>query len=107
MSEQISIDAETLLAQARDSERAAEAIAHARGAVGSMDLGGGAFGIMCAFLVPIAQSVTAMADRTLVEAQSMLEREAEALRATVDDFDRLEAGAVEGLRALGAGMSDS
>ena len=101
MTDEIHIEPSLLLDQARASAEAAQAIGTARGAVASMNLSGGAFGLMCAFLVPVATSVTVAAERGMAAAQAMLTREADALRATARDFERAEHDVVDGLRDLG------
>ena len=104
-SDRIEIDADLLRAQARAAEGAADRIGTALQAVGSMNLGGGAFGLMCAFLVPIAATVTTVAASTMGEAAAMLGREAEALRATADDFDGHEQSLSGDLRQTGAELT--
>ena len=90
MGDKITIEADLLIEQARIAEAAADSVVTARNAIASMNLGGGAFGVMCAGLVSIAQAVTDLADNSLREARAMLEREAAALRGTLSDFTDLE-----------------
>ncbi len=102
MNDDIAIEASALRSQARHVDQIAGSVDYARDAVGQMNLGGGAFGLMCSFLVGPAMAVTALAAQTMAETASMLRREAEALRDTADDFDRYEEQVGSDLRSLGA-----
>lgn len=97
---EIRLDADLLLAQARSSDHAARAIGTARDAAASMNLSGGAFGLICAFLVPMASSVTLAAEGAMKAAEAMLERDSNALRATADDFVDYEDDLSQELRAI-------
>lgn len=84
--EPLDIDPDLLRSQAGQSRDGSAAVGEALAAVGSMNLSGGAFGIMCAFLVTPAMLVTSAAAGLMSNAQGMLDREAAALDKTADDF---------------------
>ncbi len=86
MSERIAIDADVIAYHARRVDNVASDIHTAVDAAQSMNMAGGAFGVMCAFLVPPAVGVAAVATEALASAERMLERSAEALRDGVSDF---------------------
>lgn len=88
--EQIEVDPQALRDQAREVESLAGAVDQASEAAASMNLAGGAFGVMCAFLVPPAISITGIARGALRDASELLRREADALRDLADDFEAYE-----------------
>lgn len=102
--DRIEIDSGLLRDQARAVTAAASGVDEARQAASSMNLTGGAFGVMCAFLVPPAMLLTDAASSMLTQASEMLVREAGALRGAADDFDDLERGISNELRRLGGGL---
>jgi hypothetical protein len=99
----IQIDTEALRSAAGQIETTAGAVDLSRDAATSLNLGGGAFGLMCAFLVPTAQTVSNAAVATMTQTAAMLRREAEALREVATDFDEHE----ENVSATLRGISDS
>ena len=101
---EISVDAAALRAQATAVEGIAGNVDYARDAVGSMNLGGGAFGLMCSFLVAPAMAVTMIAAETMAETSRMLRREADALRETADDFEQQEETVGGDMRTLAGGI---
>lgn len=102
--DRIEIDTGLLRQQARDVDEAGRRVDQARQAIASMNLTGGAFGMMCAFLVPPAVTMTFAASSMLSDASAMLSREASALRGTADDFDDLEDDIATSLERLGGGL---
>lgn len=98
---EIEVDAAALRAQAAEVERIAGDVTYARDAAGSLNLAGGAFGLMCSFLVAPAMAVTAIARETMAETSRMLRREADALRETADDFEGIEDDVGAEMRTLG------
>jgi hypothetical protein len=100
VSDEIAVESSALRAQAAEVERVGGAVDYARDAARSMNLTGGAFGLMCAFLVPTAVGVTQIAANAMAETAAMLQREADALRAIADDFENTEKRASDDLRAL-------
>jgi hypothetical protein len=88
--EPITVDPVALRGQAAEVDALAGAVDQASSAAASMNLGGGAFGLMCAFLVPPAVAVTSIARTSLRDASEMLRREADALRDLADDVEAFE-----------------
>lgn len=99
--DEIAVDRAALRIEAGNIEGVGSAIGTARDAIGSMNLGGGAFGLMCSFLVPFAEAATTAADNALRETAELIGREADALRNTADDFDATEDEIVRDLRVIG------
>lgn len=100
MSEQIAIDPDVLRAQAAKVEALAGDVAEAASAAGSVNVGGGAFGVMCAFLVPVIQPVTTATAAAIRESGSLLTRTGEELRGAVSDWETVESDIAEALRTL-------
>jgi uncharacterized protein YukE len=90
MADEIAIDPDLLRSHAGRVEQVAGDVAMAKDAAGSINLGGGAFGLMCAFLVPPASVVSAMAQAALSSAGSMVQRSAREIRGVATDFERTE-----------------
>lgn len=88
---EIVIDYDLLRAEAKAIENVAASVEQGIGAVRTINLAGGAFGVMCAFIVPYAAVATSMALQSFTETAEMLRREAEALDAVADDFEAMEA----------------
>ncbi|QCB94233.1 hypothetical protein [Cellulomonas shaoxiangyii] len=65
-------------------------IGTAHSAAGGLNLGGGAFGVLCAVLVPPAQLVSQRALGAIQEAQDLVDRSADQIAAVVADFAALE-----------------
>ncbi|WP_311479073.1 hypothetical protein [uncultured Gulosibacter sp.] len=84
--EPLNINPDRIRQQAAATEHALSALDEAQSAVSSINLSGGAFGIMCSFLIPPAQVVTSATSFLLGNAHGMLEREAQALRDFADDL---------------------
>lgn len=85
--ESLNVSPDLLRTQATHARTGSAAIGEAQSAIGSMNLTGGAFGIMCSFLVPPAMLVTGAASLMLANAKGMLDREATALDETASDFE--------------------
>lgn len=90
MAELIAVDTETIRRHAQRVGQVASDVRLAHDAAGSMNVGGGAFGVMCAFLVPPAQLVSSIAIGAIASAATMLEQSEEQLRGLADDFDEGE-----------------
>lgn len=102
MTDEIAVDPSALLTEAGRIDHVAGRVDEARNAVDAMNLGGGAFGLMCSFLVSPAMLVTSVAANTMAETASMLRREADTLREIAREFERFEDGVGADLRALSA-----
>lgn len=102
MADLIAVDPDTVRSHAQRVGQVASDVRLAENAAGSMNLGGGAFGVMCAFLVPPAQLVSSIAIGTISAAATMLEQSEEQLKGLADDFDEGEQrqlDTIDGLRA--------
>jgi hypothetical protein len=100
----IAVDAKLVLQHASRVGTVREGVAEAASAVGSVDLGGGAFGVLCAFLVPPAQLVAGIAQSMIVSAEGMLDRTVDELRGFASEVDERESTIAEQLRALQRGI---
>lgn len=90
MSDLISVQPEVLRRHAARVDSLTASVTQCMDAAASMNLGGGAFGIMCAFLVPPASAVSGIARSSISAAEGMLGRSATELRGLADDFERAE-----------------
>ena len=90
MSDEIAIDFDVLAYHANRVENVASDVALAQNAAGSINLGGGAFGLMCAFLVLPTTIVSTAAQLTLASARGMVERSAREIKGVARDFSTLE-----------------
>ncbi len=102
MSDEIQVEPAALRTGATQIETTAGAVDLSVDAATSMNLGGGAFGIMCAFLVPSAQLITNAAVGTMRQTADMLRREAAALRSIASDFESGETDTSSTLSGLDA-----
>lgn len=102
MTEKVSVDPEVVDYHLARVEQAAADAHLAVTAAQSMNVAGGAFGVLCSFLVAPALVTTEAAKLTLVSVEKLISRSAKTLRAGVADFDRHEThviGTVRGLQA--------
>jgi len=90
MADEIIIDPDLMRTHAGRVEQVAGDVGMARDAAGSINLGGGAFGLMCNFLVPPVSIVSAMAQAALSSAEGMVQRSAREVRGIVKDFEATE-----------------
>jgi hypothetical protein len=104
MGGRISVDADLISAQAARVELVASDVRVAVDAAGSTNMGGGAFGVVCAFLVPPAQLAAGMAAQALTAAEQMLQRSAAELRGVGSDLAAFEDDVVQSVRALEQGL---
>ncbi|MEV7609780.1 type VII secretion target [Microbacterium sp. NPDC089320] len=104
MAELIAVDTETVRMHAQRVGQVASDVRLAENAAGSMNVGGGAFGVMCAFLVPPAQIVSSIATSTISAAATMLEQSEEQLKGLADDFDEGEQRHLDTINGLMASV---
>lgn len=97
---QIRVDPEVVSYHAGRIERTAADAHLAVTAAQSMNVGGGAFGLLCSFLVAPAMVTTEAAKLTLVSVEDVISRSATVLRAGVGDFDRFEDTVIDTVRDL-------
>ena len=102
MGGQIRVDPDVVTYHATRIEQAASDAHVAVTAAQSLNVAGGAFGLMCAFLVTPAMVTTEAAKLMLVSVENLISRSATVLRAGVGDFDRYEDTAIDTVRALQA-----
>lgn len=100
MADLIAVDTETVRRHAQRVGQIAADVRVAENAAASMNVGGGAFGLMCAFLVPPAQLVSSIAASTIAAAATMLEQSEEQLRGLANDFDEGEQQQLDTINAL-------
>jgi len=109
VSAQIQIDADLVSQHAARVDQVAAQVRTASAAVDSMNLGGGAFGLLCAFLVPPVLVATTAGGMAISSTEHLLGRSTRELRGAVRDFAHYEddtADAVDVLRrALEQGAS--
>jgi hypothetical protein len=104
MAARIAIDPDIIAAHAGRVDQVAADVALAQSAASSIDFGAGAFGIMCAFLVPPATLVGAAASSTLSAAHAMVQRSATELRGIASDFSTTEEAIVTDLKTAIAAL---
>ncbi|WP_061965063.1 hypothetical protein [Demequina aurantiaca] len=97
MAELIRIDPDTVSYHAGRVDVAAGRVGTAVQAAQSMNVAGGAFGLMCAFLVAPAMATTYAATSAIVSSQKLLERSARELRGAMRDVGVYEQGVIESL----------
>lgn len=102
MADKIAIDQDVIVAHAARVERVASEIGMAKQASASTDMGGGAFGLMCSFLVPFAEAAAHAASGAIGDAGGMVSRSAVELRGVGADAAALEEQLVASIRELGA-----
>jgi len=100
MGEKISVDPDVVTYHAARVEQAAADAHVAVTAAQSMNVAGGAFGLMCSFLVGPALATTEAAKFMLVSVENLIGRSATTLRAGVGDFAGYEDHVIDTVRAL-------
>jgi hypothetical protein len=104
MAGHIAVDQDLITSHAARVEVVASDIAVARDAAGSTNMGGGAFGVLCSFLVGPASLAASMAQQTIQAAEGMVRRSATELRGVGTDMAAFEDDVVQGVAALGSGL---
>jgi len=104
MAKKIAVDAELIHAHAARVERVAADVGVARQAAAATNMGGGAFGVICAFLVPPATFAASMAASAIGAAEGMLTRSAREVRGVATDMAAVEDDIVQAVRALEKGL---
>lgn len=90
MADRITIDADVISTHVSHLRTVHDGVALAQDAAGSVDLGGGAFGIMCSFMVAPAQIVQSMAQGAIGSAADMVDRSITEIQGVASDFAALE-----------------
>lgn len=104
MAELISIDPQLITAHAARVDQVASDVALARDAASSMKMGDGAFGILCAFMVPPATIVSEFAKSAIASAERLVERSTRELRGVGTDFSTYEEESVAGINSMNRGF---
>jgi hypothetical protein len=100
----IAVDAELIQAHAARVDRVAADVGVAKQAAASTNMGGGAFGVICSFLVPPATLAAHMAGSAIAAAEGMVTRSAREVRGVVTDMAAVEEDIVQAVRALEKGL---
>jgi len=100
----ITIDPDLITAHAARVEQVASDIQVALSAAGQTNMGGGAFGVMCSFLVAPATLVATMASSAISSAEDMVKRSATELKGVVDDFTQTEETLVADIKSIQSGL---
>ncbi|WP_433675741.1 type VII secretion target [Microbacterium gorillae] len=100
VADRIAISPSGLTAHAEQVEQLATDVTVALDAVRGINLGGGAFGVMCAWMVPPALTASTLVINHIQQAQDVLQRTSDELRSTADDFRAMEDGNIAALNAL-------
>jgi len=90
MAERISVDFDAVARHATRIEMVAADIRLAQDAANSTNFGGGAFGIMCAFMVPPVNLVGSVARATIASAAELVDRSATGIREVGEEFQQFE-----------------
>jgi len=104
VAEHIAVDQDLITSHAARVEVVASDVGVARDAAGSTNMGGGAFGVLCAFLVPPASLAASMAQQAIGAAEGMLRRSATELRGVGTDMAAFEDDVVQAVGALEQGL---
>jgi len=90
MAERIAIDHELIFAHAARVRQVSSDIQVARDAASATNMSGGAFGLMCAFLVGPATMVATACSTMISSAQGLVDRSATEIRGIADDMAGFE-----------------
>ncbi|MBN9177609.1 MAG: hypothetical protein J0I43_09620 [Microbacterium sp.] len=105
MADRIAIDRDLIVSHAARVEQVASDIKVARDAASSTNMGGGAFGVLCSFLVAPATVAAAMAGNAISSAEGMVRRSATEVRGVATDMAAFEDAALAAIKALDANLS--
>ncbi|KQM38533.1 type VII secretion target [Microbacterium sp. Leaf203] len=100
----IRIDAELLNQHAGHVDQLASDAAQALSAVQSINLSGGAFGLLCAWMVPPVGVVSQAVGSAIQQGSRTIERTASQIRDAAGDFQRYEDSVVDVVRSLERGL---
>ena len=100
MAELIAIDQDLVIAHAARVNQVASDVSIARDAASSTNMGGGAFGVLCAFLVPPATVTAQMAGSAIAAAEAMVRRSAVEVRGVATDMAAFEEELSSSLAAI-------
>ncbi|REC98258.1 excreted virulence factor EspC (type VII ESX diderm) [Microbacterium sp. AG157] len=100
----IRVDVELLHQHAGLVDQLASDAAQALSAVQSVNLSGGAFGLLCSWMVPPVSSVSQAVGSAIQQGGDAIERSASQLRDAAGDFQRYEESVVDVVRSLERGL---
>lgn len=100
MNDEIRIDADLMAQHARRIQQLTRDAAEATAAIKSINLGGGAFGALCAWMVPPVSMVSDAVSKHISGAEHVLERTGQEIQAVVRDFDSYEEEVLRAVRAI-------
>lgn len=101
MSARIAWDFDLLGEQARKVMQIGDDIGEAASAARALNISGGAFGVLCSFLVPPAEAITQAAARMIDVSEGLMERTGTQLRGLAVDGEQFETDVADAVRALG------
>ncbi|MFE1646753.1 hypothetical protein [Microbacterium sp. P01] len=90
MADRIALDQDLIIAHAARVQQVASDIQVARDAATSTSMGGGAFGILCSFLVAPATIAASMAGTAISSAEGMVRRSATEVKGVATDMAAFE-----------------
>lgn len=100
MADRIAIDHELISAHAARVDQVASDISLAADAASSTNMGGGAFGVLCSFLVAPATIAATMAGSAISSAQGMVSRSATEIRGVAADMAAFESDVIAAISSL-------
>lgn len=100
MADLIQIDPELIRTHATRVDQVASDISVAADAASSTNMGGGAFGVLCSFLVAPATIAASMAGSAIVAAQGMVTRSATEVRGVATDLASFESDVIAAISSL-------
>jgi hypothetical protein len=100
MADRIAVDQDLILSHAARVETVASDIGVARDAASSTNMAGGAFGVMCAFLVAPASLAASIAGQAIAAAEGMVRRSATEIRGVASDMASFEEAVVDAARTI-------
>lgn len=100
MPDRIQIDVDLINAHAARVQQVAADISVASDAASSSKMGGGAFGVLCAFLVGPATLAASMAGSAVSAAQGMVSRSAGEVRGVASDMAAFETDVMAAIASL-------
>ncbi|QAY60137.1 hypothetical protein ET475_09135 [Microbacterium protaetiae] len=100
MADQIALDHDLIVAHAARVRQVSADVQVARDAASATNMSGGAFGVMCAFLIPPATLVATAAQATITAAQGLVDRSATEIRGVADDMAAFEDDLAASIRQI-------
>ncbi|QAY59805.1 hypothetical protein ET475_07245 [Microbacterium protaetiae] len=93
-------DFDVLREQARRVDQIGDDVGEAAAAARSLHLSGGAFGVLCSFLVPPGVAVTSAAAEMIDASEALMQRTGTQLRGLAEDGEEFERLVVAGVKTL-------